>query len=238
MADEDTLWYTVSESAYQLHRLMPDSILFGSLLLYFLTKNKAFGVFSIFIFETVLSHKLVSWGVSNIKGTVIQKFDIKCRMGYKTPTFNYKRMFAHDPYPSYGIFSITAIGTYLALAMNEFSETLEEMDKSIKESERLKDKSTDAPPTVNPLWHTRCKISYFFIFVVIVSIIGVRYMLCSESMNEIIMAFAFAVITGILFFYLNRTVFGKESMNFLGLPYMVTKQSQGSPIYVCAADKD
>lgn len=227
---EDTLWYTVSESAYQLHRLMPDSILFGSLLLYFLTKNKAFGVFSVFIFETVLSHKLVSWGISNMKGTVKQNFDIKCRMGYKTPTFNYKRMFAHDPYPSYGIFSITAIGTYLALAMNEFSETMEEMDKSVRE--------TNIPGTINPLWNTRCKISYFFILVVILSIIGVRYMLCSESVNEIIMAFAFAVITGILFFYLNRTIFGKESMNFLGLPYMVTKESQGSPIYVCAADKD
>lgn len=227
---EETVLYTVSESVYQIHRLMPDSILFGSLLLYFLTKNKAFGVFSIFIFETVLSHKLVSWGISNMKGRVQQEFDIKCRMGYKTPTFNYKRMFLHDPYPSYGIFSITSIGTYLALAMNEFSDTLHEMDKSVRE--------TNTPGTINPLWHTRCKISYFFIFIVILTIIGVRYMLCKESINEIIMAFIFAVITGILFFYLNRTVFGKESMNFLGLPYMVTKESQGSPIYVCAADKD
>jgi hypothetical protein len=25
-------------------------------------------------------------------------------------------------------------------------------------------------------------------------------------------------------------------MNFLGLPYMVSKESTGSPIYVCAAD--
>jgi len=228
--EEETVLNTVSESVYQIHRLMPDSILFGSLLLYFLTKNKAFGVFSVFIFETVLSHKLVSWGISNMKGKVIQEFNIKCRMGYKTPTFNYKRMFSHDPYPSYGIFSITSIGTYLALAMNEFSDTLNEMDKSVKEA--------NTPGMVNPLWHTRCKISYFFILVVIVSIIGVRYMMCKESVNEIIMAFIFAVITGILFFYLNRTIFGKEAMNFLGLPYMVTKQSQGSPIYVCAAEKD
>ena len=40
------------------------------------------------------------------------------------------------------------------------------------------------------------------------------------------------------FYYVNKSVFGEESMNFLGLPYMVSKESQASPIYVCAAEKD
>ena len=37
----------------EIHSLMPDSILFGSLLLYLLTQNFAFGVFAVFIFENV-----------------------------------------------------------------------------------------------------------------------------------------------------------------------------------------
>ena len=47
----------------------------------------------------------------------------------------------------------------------------------------------------------------------------------------------FAVIAGSIFFSLNKKVFGIESINFLGLPYMVSKESEGHPIYVCAADK-
>ena len=39
-----------------IYSLMPDSLLFGSLVLYFLTQNLSFGVFAIFIFETVVFH--------------------------------------------------------------------------------------------------------------------------------------------------------------------------------------
>ena len=43
-----------------------------------------------------------------------------------------------------------------------------------------------------------------------------------------------AFIVGSIFFYVNKSLFGEESMNFLGLPYLVDKNSQGAPIYVCA----
>ena len=45
-----------------------------------------------------------------------------------------------------------------------------------------------------------------------------------------------AVIVGVIFFYINKAIFGVEAMNFLGLPYLVSKESEGSPIYVCAKD--
>jgi hypothetical protein len=32
-------------------------------------------------------------------------------------------------------------------------------------------------------------------------------------------------------------LFGMESINFLGLPYIVNKNEVGSPIYVCAPTK-
>jgi hypothetical protein len=35
---------------------------------------------------------------------------------------------------------------------------------------------------------------------------------------------------------INKKLFGKESMNFLGLPYIVSKESKGDPIYICAKD--
>jgi len=106
---------TVYKIINEINTLIPDSILFGSLLLYFLTQNIAFGVFGFFIFETVISHKLISWTSAQTVGPS-RSADIQCRAGFKTPQFSVHRMFSHDPYPSYGTFSITAIGTYLALA--------------------------------------------------------------------------------------------------------------------------
>jgi hypothetical protein len=37
-----------------------------------------------------------------------------------------------------------------------------------------------------------------------------------------------------IFFKVNLSLFGTESINFLGLPYMVNKNEVGAPIYVCA----
>jgi hypothetical protein len=90
---------------------------------------------------------------------------------------------------------------------------------------------------MGPEWSARTKVAYILTGIVLAAFILARAYAC-ESMGEIIMAFVFAIITGILFFQINKSVFGVESMNFLGLPYLVTKDSKGSPIYVCAAEKD
>jgi hypothetical protein len=210
---KDFMGGTVIRTVSEINQLMPDSILFGSLLLYFLTQNKAFGIFGIFIFETVLSHKLISWTSGQAVGPS-RSVDIQCRTGFKTPQFKPERMFSHDSYPSYGVFSITAIATYLGLATGEFSSTLDAM---------------------GPEWSSRKTVAYTFIGLMLFTFILARLWSC-DTIGEVIFAAALASITGVIFFYVNRAIFGAEAMNFLGLPYLVSKESQGSPIYVCAAD--
>lgn len=221
MSDQPTVWSkfkdfmggTVIKTITEIHMLMPDSILFGSLLLYFLTQNMAFGVFAVFIFEVVLSHKMISWVSSQAVGPS-RAVDIQCRSGFKTPRFSPERMFSHDMYPSYGVYSITSIATYLGLATNTFSDTMTAM---------------------GPEWASRTKVAYTFIGLVLVAFIAARVWAC-DNFGEIIVALTMAVIAASVFFTINKAVFGEEAMNFLGLPYMVSKESQGSPIYVCAAD--
>lgn len=223
---EPTLWNkftdfmggTVIKTITEIHMLMPDSILFGSLLLFFLTQNMAFGVFAVFIFETVLSHKLVSWLFGQTVGTPSSRpIDIKCRSGFKTPQFSVQRMFSHESYPSYGVFSISAIGAYLLMATQEFSSTLKAM---------------------GPEWEARIKASYSFIGLVLAAFMLARFWSGCDSASEIAVSFVFAVVTGLIFFQVNKALFGVEAVNFLGLPYMVSKESQGAPIYVCATEKE
>lgn len=212
---KDFMGGTVISTINEIHRLMPDSILFGSILLYFLTQNIAFGIFSVFIFETVLSHNLISWIFSQTVGSS-RSIDIKCHTGYRTPRFDAQRMFTHDSYPSYGVFSITSIGMYLGLAMSEFAKTLDAM---------------------GPEWSSRSKVAYALITTVVLAFITVRWYSC-DSFTEILIAVTLAIAIASIFFYINKSIFGPESMNFLGLPYLVNKADSGSPIYVCAAEKN
>jgi multisubunit Na+/H+ antiporter MnhG subunit len=211
----DFMGGTVLKTITEIHMLMPDSILFGSILMFFLTQNLPFGIFAFFIFETVLSHKLIGWVLSQASGPSRSSDNIHCRAGYKVPRFDVERIFSHDQYPSYAVYSISAIGTYLALATSEFSRTADEM---------------------GPEYASMSKVAYTFISLVIAAFIFARWNYCDNNISEILIALFMAVIVGITFFYINKAVFGKESMNFLGLPYLVSKDEDGSPIYVCSKE--
>ena len=213
---KDFMLDTVIRSITEIHMLMPDSILFGSLLMYFLTLNKSFGIFAVFIFETVLSHKMIGWVSSQMVGPSRSSTEIQCRSGYKIPQFNVDRIFSHDPYPSYGLYSVSAIGTYLALATSEFSSTTAVM---------------------GPEWASRSKVAYSFISLVVLAFVAARWSYCSDNLGEIIIAIFMAIIVGTVFFYINKAIFGEEAINFLGLPYLVNKEKEGSPIYVCSKEE-
>jgi hypothetical protein len=198
----------------ELTSMMPDSILFGSLILYFLTHNLSYGVFSIFIFELSLSHRIISWMFSQTVGPASRSSDnTMCRAGFKTPQYAVQQIFSHDTYPSYSLFSLTAIATYLGLSTHSVSEILEQL---------------------GPYWNVRSILSYVFIAFVLLIFLFARFLGCDESMGEIGIAMLTAVLVGVCFFYANKKLFGAEAVNFLGLPNMVQQTSQDGSIFVCS----
>jgi len=216
----DFLGETIFRTVAEMYNLMPDSVLFGSFIMYFLTQNLAYGIFSAFIIELTLSHRLIAWMSVQMFGPPAIQKPIACRAGYKTPQMDISRMFNHDPYPSYGIFSMVSMASYLGFATNACSTALESMGQN---------------------WRTRSTIAYVFMGLVVSTFILARIFLsgCDDTVGEIIIAAALAVIVGYLFFYINKTLFGMESMNFLGLPVLTSKgtDANGNPadVYVCAS---
>jgi len=217
----------IKNSAMEIGALMPDSILFGSLLLYVLTQNLSFGVFAIFIFENVLSHKLLSWFMLQVEGAAVSRpIDPKCRAGYKTPQLAIDRMYDHNPYPSYGVFSVVSIAAYLGLSTHEFSDTMQQMDFN----------NTDQTQLNKSKWSMRSTVAYTLIGIFLALFIILRLVSC-DTISEVLYASVLGLIVGMFFFKVNLSLFGAESINFLGLPYMVNKNEVGSPIYVCAPTK-
>jgi len=200
----------IKDTIFEINNLIPDSILFGSVLMYFLTLNKSFGVFGLFMLEMVLSHRIISWIFSQSLGPS-RSVNIPCRAGFKTPQYRFYRIFAHDSYPSYSIFSLTAIISYLGLSNNEFSSTLD---------------------SLGPEWAGRKFVSFLFSIFILVAFLIIRFITC-EPVSEMFVSFILGIFIGYLLFKFNKLVFGLEGINFLGLPYLVSKDTQGSPIYVC-----
>ena len=122
-------------------------------------------------------------------------------------------MFDHEPYPSYGIFSIVSMASYLGFATNEFSSVLASMGEN---------------------WKSRRMVAYVFMALIVATFIMARIFLsnCDDTLGEILIASGLAVVMGYLFFYINKSIFGTESMNLLGLPSMSKKNGD---IYICAA---
>jgi nitrate reductase NapE component len=207
---------SVYASVVEIQSLIPDSILFGSLLLYFLTHHLAFGVFALFLIEVVASHRFTAWMFSQTVGPTRSSGPIQCRAGFKAPQYQFPRIFSHEAYPSYSIFSVTAIATYLGLSTSAFSSTMDEMGKE---------------------WTTRSTVAYSFIGLFLATFVLARLSVC-ESASEVAIAMFVAVLVGFVFFSIHQALFGLESVNFLGLPYLVRKDEEGHPIYVCSPTAD
>lgn len=204
------------DAVIELHSLLPDSILFGSLFLYFLTHHLAFGVFVLFLLEVVGAHRLTAWLFSQSVGPTKSSGPIQCRAGYKAPQYQYGRIFTHESYPSYSLFSVSAMAAYLGLSTSAFAPTMEQMDKSGDRS-----------------WASRSTVAYSFIGLFLLAFLLARFYFC-EGVTEILIALLVGGLVGVLGFSIHQAVFGIESVNFLGLPYMVRKDKEGDAIYVCS----
>ena len=215
MADTGTspqkIWDSIVNVIIQFHSTMPDSILFGSIILYIVTLSKAYGVFALFIIELIASHKFLSWLIKGTVGPSSGPQNTQCASGYKLARLNYMQIMPTHQYPSYGIFSIVAIATYLGLSTYEFYDVMQSKGAQ---------------------WQYRAAVAGVFMIATVLLCIIVRLINC-DSFGEIGIALVFAVICGSLFFYINKLLFDKEGVNFLGLPTIESKDATGKNIYIC-----
>jgi len=208
----------IKSTTIQLGSTIPHSVLFGSIIMYMITMSISYGVFAIFILELILSHRFISWFITEIYGPASSKgTNLNCYAGFKTAQEQVSRILSGHEYPSYSFFSITAIATYLGLSTFTYSDTLKKMGTE---------------------WDSRPAVAYGFIICVLIAFLLVRLATECDRVTELIIAFIVAVICGAIFFKANIALFGDEAVNFLGLPYMVSKNSNGDTVYVCVKNQN
>jgi hypothetical protein len=205
------------EGSQEMGRLFPDSIMFGSLLLYIITQNISFGVLTFFFLETSLLHRVVSFIYEKTYGKLgasskTEEMLIKCRSGFKAPRKEFERTFNGDRYPSTAVFFWGSLVSYMAGSNYSFAQVLTKM---------------------NQQWWPRTTFAVIgIVFLTAIFMMG-RIGSC-DSVSEVIFALATGIIAGIILYIININLFGLEGLNFNGLPIVINKTDQGSNIYVCA----
>jgi hypothetical protein len=212
----------IKDTGVELTALFPDSILFGSLLLYAITQNASFGVLSVFSLEMSVLHKVVSFVYTKTLKQVMPEEEkpgkkqnlaeqMRCRPGYKAARLEYERVFAADTPPSLSMFFWGGLVAYMAGSNYSFSAVLDSMQQE---------------------WWTRIVVS--IVGIALLTFVFIMGRMECDSFTEIMIAFFLGIVAGIGCYIVNLNVFGLEGVNFNGLPFLSNKTDTGSPIYVCA----
>ena len=191
--------------------LFPDSILYGSFLMGLGTLSSPHITF----FGSMLLSLVVLLGLQNgtsfIYGSSVSQ--MKCKPQLFKYTFEQLFMRPSASNPSYGMYLVSFACAYLASSLYMLKDELDVLDDS--------------------------KLKQYYISIATLTALAFFYLLFRlgyecDSMGSSVAGFVFGVIVAVLIVNMNVTLYGKDSINFLGIPLLRNKTSDGAPIYICS----
>jgi len=204
----------------EIVRLIPDGLFVGSGIFSLFSQNYA--VFMLFL--TVFEILLITLGLQSLFGYIslpdvlpnAAAVSPKCLSGFQSPTVQTMSVFfniaVRSAFPSPPIFVFTAASMYVIMAMQEFIPEIQEL---------------------GPGFSTRFYLGIIFTCLLILIFSIHRLLNKCDSWGILTMSILVGLLTGFLLAYQNKTLFGKESINIMGIPVFRNVTADGKPIYIC-----
>jgi hypothetical protein len=202
-------------------RSLPDSIFLGTSIVALFTQNFPLGIF---VFA-MLEFSILSWLLAGFLGLIKSNKEAVtsdiCLPGIPSP---YQisilgHLYPQISFPSIPILFVSSCLFYINMAILNFREELKEL--SLKE----------------PEWKLRIPISIIFTLILLFSYTLWRLKNSCDSVLSILGSVAIGLLFGGLVHLLHVYLFGRDSINMLGLPLLADRAANGGPLYVCAKDK-
>ncbi len=211
----------ILQIAEGLLQIFPDAIFWGTGFIAFVTLSYPFGVFFVSMIEgTAIYHGL------NILNENLQIFSRntlssgKCRTGFADVTLRSISIFDREFKPNYlsaSLFITSYIAAYVVGILMYLKDELEILGDTNGEE-----------------YDIRKVISIIFFITVIFILMSYRlYNRCDSPVN-IVVSVLLGFIFGALIVYQNSKLFGKQSLNLLGIPLLRKKTAEGEDLYVCS----
>ena len=205
--------------ALEVFRLLPDGVVLGTAILTMLSLSKSYGFLLLSMVELMFLQRIAATMLGSIQplGSGPDMLHQICQPGLSFPNNMrislLEKIGVPSLFPSPVLFFLTGILTYMIGSINEFGRELKTLGGDLK-----------VRTTVGIV------MSSVFAFVVF----AFRYRYGCESFGSLLISMIFGIIAGFLVLYQNKALFGRESLNILNIPMILTASESGKPMYVCA----
>lgn len=206
-------------------RILPDSLIFGSLFIALLTQSYSTVMFAVSMLEAGIAGGLLQalFTYMDIFHTLPSVPDkpSACSSTYSTPTLETLFSICKDQLcgskiasgvPSFPIYFLTTAISYVVGSMYLQKEELE---------------------ALGPAYAARFYIAVFASFLLLVALSFYRIANGCDGLGTIVMSLFFGLVIGSLIVYQNTFLFGRDATNMTGVPLLRERTRDGKPLYVC-----
>jgi len=200
-------------------RLLPDSFVLGTALLAALSMCKSYGILLFSMFELMLGQRAFSMIIAGIApvGAGSSAIQDVCQPGFSYSNTMRISMLetigTPSMFPSPTMFFLSGIFSYLIFAMQQFSVEIQSLGNDIG---------------------VRTQVALTLSGLFMLALFMFRYSYGCESFATLLVSTIFGFIAGIAIVYQNIVLFGRDGINVLNIPMIMSSLEQGKPMYVCA----
>ena len=211
----------VSPAFHELLRSMPDSLFIGSAFFALITQSFPLGIFTLAMAEFGMANRALAGLIGSLQNNERPARPEICKAGIPSP---YQisvvgQILGETAFPSGPVFFLGAVITYILSSTLNFQKELEELGNS------------------EPEWKTRNPLSFTFSILFLVLYLIYRIYYECDGVMEVLGSTVFGGIVGFLVYLIHVYLFGRDSINFLGIPLLADRAANGKPLYVCATNK-
>lgn len=229
MSSPITKWVETNPAAImqEMMRIFPDGVVITSGIYALLTLSFPFAVlFGSLIEATMIFHIIRSTSTYlNIFPSELTKSSYKhiCRTGFADPvstSMGSLSMFTSmldssslmHQFPSSSIYMLSVVSAYLFSTLNVQSKDLE---------------------ALGPRFSSRYYSSLIFLSVVLFLFITFRLAYSCETFSTVILSVPVGLLIGAALVRQNEKLFGKSSLNLIGIPQLNSVTADGQKLYIC-----
>lgn len=202
-------------------RGLPDSLLIGSTVFAFLTQNFPVSILVL----AMLEFSIISWLLFKFVGTLMTNTEAftsdVCIPGIPSPYLISALGYISPKasFPSIPIFFISSTMFYIVFSVLNFREELKELGHK------------------TPEWKVRIPLSILFTVILLLCFIFWRVLNTCDTLWVSLCSLLFGLLTGGGIQILHTYLFGRDSINFLGIPLLADRSATGGKQYICAKTK-
>lgn len=201
----------------EIFNIMPDAIILGTGFFSFITASSQFFI----LFLTLLESLGIYYGITIINkflGVFVEtsKKNPKCKISFLNTTLNSLSITKENEnfsFPSYNIYIISVFISYLLVNLTHFKNNLEVLNKDS--------------------FTSRLAVAAVPLFILLFLCLSYRLFNRCESSSVLFITLILGMIIGFLLFEQNKSLFGNQGINILGIPLLYNVTADGNPIYLC-----